>query len=328
MKKLLSALMILMLLLSSACAETSLITGEVVEVSAPGDVRILVNESAFEATYNDKQFFGAVQADGTLLLGTPEKAVRLAGLPDLNLFADVWQRLDTQPTYDNAVYSSLFTEAQQIELTAREVCDYMLAILNVCPLLDPDGSLREIALNSNGNETWATVTRYVADPVQYPDTWMVQVNVLGIAFPAMQLEYRQDEYGSNFQAAVAAGAVADWDETMDAILNDSTGGAGRMVKGFTMKDDGGTETWIYLEVSIHGFPQQWRLALDMYRNNDDARMWHAVAVLNDDATNTPILAVGLDSEGTELLPMTAFDNAVIVDGTDGLDEAERMELGL
>ena len=129
MKKLLSALMILMLLLSSACAETCLITGEVVEVSAPGDVRILVNESAFEATYNDKQFFGAVQADGTLLLGTPEKAVRLAGLPDLSLFVDVWQRLDTQPTYDNAVYSSLFTKAQQIELTAREVGDYMLAIL-------------------------------------------------------------------------------------------------------------------------------------------------------------------------------------------------------
>ena len=201
MKRFFCAVLALMFLACAALADTSLITGEVVEIPTPGDVRLLISDQAFEASFNDRQMFGALQPDGTLLIGTQEKAVRLGGLPDESLLQGLFDRLDQQPTYQNSIYSSLFTQAQKIELPADEVRDYALTLISLFPLLDRDGSLRQALGDAAGSEPWASVTRYRADPSQYPKTWMMDVNVFSPALPALRVQYRQDEFGSNFEIA-------------------------------------------------------------------------------------------------------------------------------
>ena len=328
MKKVLCFLLALLMLAGTACADTSLITGEVVEIPIPGDLRILVNSQAMEASFNDTQVYGAVQEDGTLLLGTREKVIRLAQLPDMALFSGLFDRLEQQPTYAGSIYSSLFTQAQKIELTADEVCSYALALLGICPLLDPDGQWRQAAGGSYGKDTWATVTRYQADPSQYPDTWMLVVNVFSPVLPQVRVQFRQDGYGNEFEIAVSPDAVSDWDETVLAIEDDSTGATGYVIRGFSMIDDNGSEPWTYVEISGYGFTTQWQFALDLYRDAEDARRWHVSIEVTDMAARAPIAKAELSSEGTDMAPLPLFDGALIVDGTDGLDAEERAQLGL
>lgn len=328
MKKLLSFTLALLMLLGSALADASLITGEVVEIPTPGDLRILLSDQAFEASFNDTLFLGAMQPDGTMLIGTREKALRVAGLPSVSLFTDLLNMLDQQPTYEGSIYSSLFTQAQKLELSAQEVGRHALALLSLCPVLDPDGSLRQAAQSAQGGETWATVTRYEADPSQYPNTWMVELNVFAPVLPALRIQYRQDDFGSNFEIAVSPAAVADWDETVLAIEDDLSGESGRILRGFTMVDDNGSETWIYLEIAGFGFGYQWRIATDIYRDDADPLIWEATVVMNNDTDNTPVMAAKLNSTGAAQSPSPIFDGALIVDGTDGLDAAERETLGL
>ena len=327
MKKILSLLLFLALTVSAALADASLITGEVVEIPTPGDVRILLGENAFEASFNDRQMYGAVQPDGTLLIGTREKALRLAGLPDAGLLQGLFSRLEQQPTYENSMFSSLFTSAQQIELTADEVCGYARAVLGLCPLLDPDGALWQAASGSYGGETWATVTRYLADPAQYPNTWVVEINVFSPVLPPVRVQYRQDEYGCNFELAYSRNPVTDWDETILAIEEDLSGENGCVLRGFTMADSG-VDSWYYLEVAGYGFGYLWRAAVDLNRDMGDPRIWEATIVINNDTDNTPVAAAKLRSEGSGQQPMPAFDGALIVDATDGLDDAERETLAL
>ena len=328
MKRFFCAVLALMFLACAALADTSLITGEVVEIPTPGDVRLLISDQAFEASFNDRQMFGALQPDGTLLVGTQEKAVRLGGLPDESLLQGLFDRLDQQPTYQNSIYSSLFTQAQKIELPADEVRDYALTLISLFPLLDSDGSLRRALGDSAGSEPWASVTRYRADPSQYPNTWMMDVNVFSPALPALRVQYRQDEFGSNFEIACTRNAVTDWDETVLAIEDDLSGESGRVLRGFTMVDNTGDETWTYLEITGFGFGYQWRFATDIYRDNADPQRWEATATMNNDTDNVPVMATKLSSVSVSQQPSPIFDGAVIVDATDGLDDAERELLGL
>lgn len=328
MKKFFCAVLALMFLACAALADTSLITGEVVEIPTPGDVRLLISDQAFEASFNDRQMFGALQPDGTLLIGTQEKAVRLGGLPDESLLQGLFDRLDQQPTYQNSIYSSLFTQAQKIELPADEVRDYALTLISLFPLLDRDGSLRQALGDAAGSEPWASVTRYRADPSQYPKTWMMDVNVFSPALPALRVQYRQDEFGSNFEIACTRNAVTDWDETVLAIEDDLSGESGKVLRGFTMVDDTGDETWTYLEITGFGFGYQWRFATDIYRDDADPQRWEATAVMNNDTDNVPVMTTKLSSVSVSQQPSPIFDGAVIVDATDGLDDAERELLGL
>lgn len=119
MKKTLCCLLALLLLFSSAMADT-LITGEVVEIPNPGDVRVLLGAEAFEALFNGNALYGSRQADGAMLIGTRDTALRIGALPDAALLKEFADRLDQQPAYESSVYSSLFTSAQQIKLTASE----------------------------------------------------------------------------------------------------------------------------------------------------------------------------------------------------------------
>ena len=118
------------------------------------------------------------------------------------------------------------------------------------------------------------------------------------------------------------------DRTVLAIEDDLSGESGKVLRGFTMVDDTGDETWTYLEITGFGFGYQWRFATDIYRDDADPQRWEATAVMNNDTDNVPVMTTKLSSVSVSQQPSPIFDGAVIVDATDGLDDAERELLGL
>lgn len=329
MKKTLCCLLALLLLFSSAMADT-LITGEVVEIPNPGDVRVLLGAEAFEALFNGNALYGSRQADGAMLIGTRDTALRIGALPDAALLKEFADRLDQQPAYESSVYSSLFTSAQQIKLTASEVGRLLLTVLSACPLLDTDGSLRQAAEAAQGDEIWATVIRYTAaDQSQYPDALTVLVNIFSPTLPAIWADYhRTDTTGENFALAISREPVIDWDETLTAISEADPGdtSAGQMIRGFTMLDEG----WDYVEFDLMGFPAaySWHVEADIYPDTQDASVWQASVAVTSRADKSPVATLTLSSEATDQSPVTDLDNARVVDGTDGLDAAEWDALGI
>ena len=332
MKKPLCCLLALLMLLGTALADTSLITGEVVEIPNPGDVRLVLGDGAFEASFNDLRLYGSVQPDGGLLIGTRETALRLAPLPDAGLLGGLLARLDREPAYENSIYSSLFTHAQQIALSADEVCALVRAALDLCPLLDRDGELRRAASASYGSEVWGAVTRYTAaDTSQYPNALALQVNIDSPVLPALWIEYyRTDTSGSNFKLAMSRQPVIDWDETLAAISEADAGDTslGQMIDGFTIRDDSGSEVWIYVEADFRGFASAWHIETDIFQDSADASSWQASIAVTDRQSKSPVAAITLSSEATSLVPMPELNGAAVIDCTDGLDEAEWQQLGL
>ena len=112
-----------------------------------------------------------------------------------------------------------------------------------------------------------------------------------------------------------------------AIEEDLSGENGCVLRGFTMADSG-VDSWYYLEVAGYGFGYLWRAAVDLNRDMGDPRIWEATIVINNDTDNAPVAAAKLRSEGSDQQPMPIFDGALIVDATDGLDDAERETLAL
>ena len=332
MKKLLCCLLAMLMLAGTALADTSLITGEVVEIPNPGDVRIVLGDNGFEASFNELRLYGSRQSDGGLLIGTRETALRLSPLPDLGVLRGLLARLDQEPAYENSIYSSLFTHAQQIRLSADEVCSLVLSALNLCPLLDRDGEIRRAASQSYGNEIWGTITRYsAADSSQYPNALALQVNIDSPVLPALWLEYyRTDDSGSNYKLAMSREAVIDWDETLAAISEADAGDTslGQMIDGFSIRDDNGSEVWIYVETDFRGFEGAWHIETDIFQDSADASRWEASISVTDRGSRDPIAAITLNSEATSLEPLPELDGAAVIDATDGLDQAEWQQLGL
>ena len=324
MKKLICCLIALLMLLLSAQAEGSLITGEVTEGSLAGSpIYLLTDGTSLSGTVGSTTLL-ATLTDDTLLAGTQSLALRLR-LPRIREALDaLLARLNDQPTYENAVYSSLFIQAQQIELTADEVAPLAREVLAFLPMLDASGQLLPSLEGVGGSETWATVTRYTADERQYPGTWMVQVNVFAPVLPAMRLEVRTDEFGANFVLALSHQAVTDWDETIAALSEVAPGDTslGQMIKGFTMTDNSGSEKWLYVEAACYGFALPLRLGTDIFIDALDARQWTAELDLINDDTNEALFHGALESTATTQSPAPA-ESAQVIDLTDGMDDAER-----
>lgn len=322
MKKILCCLAALFLFVS-AQAEGSLITGQIKEGAlTDSPVYVLLNDTALAGSVGDITLTARLEQE-ILQIGTGDMALRLR-LPKLgSLKDDILARLDQQPTYENAVYSSLFIQAQQIELTAAEVAALAREVLTALPLLDADGAMMSALKGINGSETWATVTRYVADERQYPNTWMLLVNVFSPVLPALHAEIRSDEYGANFTLAVSVEPVTDWDETIAAISDAVPGdmSRGRLIRGFTMVDDG-AQKWIYVECACYGFALPLRLGVDIYIDAIDFRQWTAdFDVINDD-TQEHLFCGSLESTVTGQEPEPT-ESAAVIDLTDGMDDAER-----
>lgn len=322
MKKLFCCLAALLLMLSSALAEGSLITGEIIEGALKGSsVYLLADDTRLSGTVGDISLLARLE-NGALTLGTAEKALRVR-LPQLNALEGIFDRLRQQPTYENAVYSSLFIQAQQLELSAGEVAAIARELLSALPMLDPDGS-RAAALNGvEGKETWATVTRYEADQRQYPNTWMLLVHVFSPDLPAMHAEIRTDEYGANFTLAFSEQPVTDWDETIAAISDAAPGDTshGRLIKGFTMADSNGSQQSLYVECACSGFGLPLRFGVDALIDTVDPRQWTAdIDMINDD-TREPLLRGSLESTVTPQTPEDV-ESAEIIDMTEGGNNEE------
>ena len=324
MKKMVCCLIALLTLLLSAQAEGSLITGEITEGALAGSpVYVLTDGSSLSGTVGSTALLARLEGD-TLLAGTDRLAVKLT-LPRVReRLGALMARLQEQPTYENAVYSSLFIQAQQIELTADEVAPLAREAIACLPMLDAEGTLLPRLEGAGGQETWATVTRYTADERQYPGTWMMQINVFAPVLPPMRLEIRTDEYGANFVLALSRQPVTDWDETIAALSDAAPGDTslGQMIKGFTMTDDGSNEKWLYVEAACFGFTQPLRVGVDIFIDAVDARQWTAeIDLINDDTQDT-VLHGSLESAATTQSPDPA-ESAQVIDLTDGMDDAER-----
>ena len=324
MKKMLCCLVALLTLILSAQAEGSLITGEITEgLLADSPIYVLVDGSALSGTVGSTTLLAQLEGS-TLLAGTDSRAVKFA-LPQLQeKLSALMARLTEQPTYENAVYSSLFIQAQQIELTADEVAPLAREILTFLPMLDVNGDLLPSLAGAGGSETWATVTRYTADERQYPGTWMMQINEFAPVLPAMRLEIRSDEYGANFVLALSRQPVTDWDETIAALSDAAPGDTslGQMIKGFTMVDNGSSEKWLYVEAACFGFTLPLRLGVDLFIDAVDARQWTAEFDLINDDTRETVLHGNLESTATAQAP-APVESAQIIDLTDGMDDSER-----
>ena len=332
MKKLLCCLMATLLLLSAALADTSLITGEVVEIPNPGDVRVVLGEDGFEASFNDFRLYGKKQSDGTLLIGTRDVALKVPAQPDMSLINSLSERLEQETVYKNSIYSSLFTRARQIKLTANEVCSLLLSAINLCPLLDRDGEIRSVVSQSYDDETWGTITRYsAADESQYPNALALQINIDSPLLPAIWIEYyRTDDSGNNFKLAMTREKVIDWDETLAAISEADAGDTslGQLIDGFSIRDDNGSQIWTYVETDFRGFEKAWHIEADIFQDSSDASSWEADIAVTDRAENVPVASITLNSESTSLVPQPELDNARIIDSADGLDAEEWSLLGL
>lgn len=329
MKKVLCFLMtVLLVLLSVSLAENSLITGDILTDGSPESsaaLRIVAAEYSFEMSLagkkTDLHLSGRLTDEGDLLAGDETAAALLPFGRVQQLIAPIMRQLEEAPSYENAVYSSLFIQARQVEISAEDTARLTAAVLSAFPLLDRDGSLRAALDGVRGSETWATVTRYIADERQYPDTWMVQVNVFSPLLPALHGEVRSDAYGSNFEFALSRQAVTDWDETIAALSEAPAGGedSGRLVRGFTMVYDSGTSTDLYLEADLFGFSRLMRLAVDAVYENDTASAWTAEVVLNDEEQSRALFAAKLESVPSNETPAVSVSDTDTVSLMDVLN---------
>jgi len=305
MKKLICWLMIAMMLLSSAAlADSSRVTGTIPKgMLAVSAIEGLFSDTGFEMTIGDIKLSGAVQADGSLLVGNAQQSFRVS-VAGAALLAPLMQRLKSEPTFENAMYSSKYIQAQQIELSAAETLQLALSALDACPLLDAAGTLRPALEQAAApNETWATVTRYEADVRQYPNDWMVQVNVFAPVLPYMRIEVESDDFGSSFEVAISETPVTDWDETVLAIEDAAPGqAAGKLVQGFTMVYDNGKEKDTYVEAVTIGFEQAYKLEMDCVVNDAEPRSWYAAGTLSNTLTGDVVLEAGLQSVSTSAAP--------------------------
>jgi len=328
MKKVLCFLLALALLCGAALAENRDITGSVTLKGDAYTVDVLLGEAGFEANIKGASKMtvqGVRQSDGTMLLGDGSGKALLVSLVSLDeMLNPVISALDEEPAYEDAVYSSKYIQAQQVQMSAAEVAAFALTVLNACPFLSTDEALYQSLKQVGGGETWATVTRYVADQRQYPNDWLLRVNVFSPLLPAIYAEVRSDEFGSSFTLAASRAKVTDWDETIAAISENAAEGA--LVKGFTLVDAGTDVTNTYLEVDICYQGGRYLLVVDRDVSNDNAGQWTASVALTDGA-DAEVAAAELSCAPAKKGPAPQVKYTTLVDGTDGLTESERAQLG-
>ena len=147
MKRTICSLLVFLMLFAAGCAESSLVTGTVLSGydEASSTLHAVVSGNAFEASLEGAlqlSLFGRLTEEGEMMVGDETAAALLPLQPLQQLLAPLMNRLEEAPSYENAVYSSLFNQARQVELGADETAALVSAVLSAFPLLDADGTLR------------------------------------------------------------------------------------------------------------------------------------------------------------------------------------------
>lgn len=292
MKKLLCLSLCMMLLFSCALAEEKVVcAGEY--LSAPFTAELVYGDNAFALTSEGAitlSLTGSVDADGRLAIVTADGA--LAALPRLDLtpaLQGVNELLAATAVYETAQYSSLFTQAQAVELSSHVVAEMLLPFAALIPGVDAGALEAALAAPEAG---WATLARYQADPRQYPDTYLWQANVYAPELPAMYFELRADEYGQSFKAALSPAPVSDWDEVILSLEEGAVPG-GVLVDGFTLIFDDPDEVNTYMEVRLVTPDASYLFEADHYAYADGA--WDAEVALRD-AADAVVLEAELTAE--------------------------------
>lgn len=329
MKKLLCALLLMMLLCGAAQAQGRLITGDIAWPQGAAELNLHWGAAGFEGALTGEKtvaLAGAWQPDGRLLIAADQTlALLLPALPTGTLTAPLLEALEGLDAYQTARHSSLFIQAQQVQFSADAVCAYARELLTLYPLLDADGSLRAALELAGGSETWATVTRYMADQQQYPGSWLLQINVDAPVLPSIFVEVQTGGKDSwDWKFAIQRQRVTDWDETI-AALEEGGSADGFLLKGFAIAFEDAAETDTYVEGSLFWQGRRYTLELDCYTSNTGAYDWKAEGALSDDS-GTELLRLNLESALTDAEPTPSVTYTRLVDLTDGVDAEEMKAL--
>ena len=331
MKKLVCLLLAFWITGAAALAQSCLITGDVSWLDADAKLEMHWSESGLSGSLTgdiNLHFDGAPQPDGTFLLACDQTlALRLPSLPNEEILAPLLQALTGTDAYQAARHSSFFIQAQQVELSADEVCAYALRLLQQYPLLDADGSLRAALASAGGQETWATVTRYMADQQQYPDGWLLQINVFAPILPNLMIAVQSGGKDSkDFTIALSNAPVSDWDETIAAMQEQGVQD-GLLITGFRLVFDDVDETDTYIEANVYWRDQQYTLEMDRYTPSTGTGDWSCQCTLRDDQ-EAALLTLDIVGTPTDDLPAPTLVYTTLLDVTDGLDDNEKQLLGL
>ena len=310
-KKLLALMCALMLCIPAAFAQTVLVEGELTVTgydTLTGEISALYNENGLVVEWDSgSKLEGQKLSDGSMLLTDDDMIVEGMGivLPAVDLsahLAKVNAFLDgagEEITYENAVYSSLFTRALSVDLSSDIVAPVLTALLNQYPLLEKYVGADAAAVTALAatSAQWGNITRYKGDAMQYPDLSLIILSLHIPTLPNLYLWLRVDEFGSTFKIAREDSPVTDWEETVLA-LSEAQSETGFIVNGFTLNFEDDDELNIYLEATLITSMLNLTLECDYYIDYTGEYLWAIEAVAYED-TMGDLLEIEIEAVETD-----------------------------
>lgn len=301
-KQFLSLLIVLLLTISPALAQSAQIDGEI-EVneavlsqilpidaallsSISGDVTAQLDAAGLHAAW-DNGFSVSCNArnDGTLLVATGDmqSAGRALALPmptQGNPIARIqaWlDQLDGEKKVSNAVYSSLFTRALSVDLTGQMLSPILGEVLAQYPFLPgllglDAAAVTRLASSAQTDAVWGNITRYKGDEQQYPNLALLVLSLHIPSLPHVYLWLRTDEFGSTVKFAMEEKAVTDWDETL-LMLEEGKSDTGFIINGFTLNFEDDKELNIYYEATLTTPAHALTVECDYYVDYTGEYLW-------------------------------------------------------
>jgi len=308
-KRLISAVLVLILLCSGALAQDTLIEGEFVLdegkaaqmlgdtlanalMALEGDLTIENGEGGFYAQLGENSVHGLAQ-EGRLLLTTDKLLENKQGMRVTiaggNVFALLNAWLDAQGlevAQSNAVYSSLFTRSVSVEVTVDMLSPVLVPwVEEMFPLLYLLGvntaALQQTLDTVQPGAVWGQLTRYKGDEKQYPDLSLLTMTLNIPGMPHVYLWLRSDEFGTSLRLGVEAGEVLDWDETL-LILEDGGSDTGFVVNAFTLLFEDDEELNTYIEAAVTIRDQRIVLECDHYLSYTEDYLWALELILREE----------------------------------------------
>ncbi|MBR5232420.1 MAG: hypothetical protein IKW00_09290 [Clostridia bacterium] len=310
-KKMLALLCALMLCIPAAFAQTVQVEGEIAVTgydTLTGEITALYDENGlFAELSTGGSVMGQKLADGSMLLtdndmstagmGFVMPAFDLSGsLQAVNAFLD---GAGEEITYENAVYSSLFTRALSVDLSSDIVAPVLTALLKQYPILGKyvGADADAVAALAATSAQWGNITRYKGDAMQYPDLSLIILSLNIPSLPNLYLWLRVDEFGTTFKIAREEGTVTDWEETVLA-LTDAQSETGFIVNGFTLNFEDDEELNIYIEATLITTELEMTLECDYYVDYTGEYLWAVEAILYE-ATEGDLLELTIEAVETE-----------------------------
>lgn len=335
MKKLLACVLALMMLVSFALAEGRELTGEMTVMDTDYEVSGLLGEGCFSIDLGLCTAEGTVDENGAITLHTStagDAAIKIGALPGLEMMKAVSAWMDLQgedAVLENAVYSSLFTSALEVSVDSHTLAAALKTALDSTALgilLDADGALRAAAdeLLSQPAQAACSLSRYLADQRQYPDTMLLVADVFAENLPNIYLSVKTDEFGMTLTFAVETAEVTDWDETIAALEEGSS--TGYLVRAFTLKFDDEEELNVFAEVQIMLENAHYTIEWDEYTSHTGDYDWYVEALVCEE-TLGEIAELELETELSDEKPQVDLSAySTVYDLTDGVSDDEMSAL--